>query len=145
MRGHGVPLRRLLERDRLCRPEDDHANARRHEQGATTDAVNQEGRAGGNDEVHYLEETIDKKLRRGVGDVNGVEDLVQVIRNKTVPGPLGEEGDGDDDPDTLSVAGLGEEGLPTNVRGDRAVEVDGGLDFLELVLNERVIPKILLG
>lgn len=79
-------------------------------------------------------------LDGGVYDADGSEDLIEVVRDQSVRRPLREEGDGDDDADTLAVAGGGEEGLPADVGGNGAVKLEGGLDLLELVLDERVFP-----
>jgi len=86
-----------------------------------------------------LEDTVDQKLDGGVGDTNTIEHLVEVVRDETVTRPLGEEGEGNDDPHALPVSGVLVEGLPADVGGNGAVEFDGGLDFVELVADERIL------
>lgn len=53
-----------------------------------------------------------------IGNADGVEHPAEVVGDETVPGPLREEGDGDDDAHTASVAGVHEERLVTDVGGN---------------------------
>ena len=73
--------------------EDEHSNARTDEKKATTKTLNQERRHCGDNHVENLEDTVDEELDGGVGDTNGVEDLVEVVGDQAVAGPLGEEGE----------------------------------------------------
>ena len=68
------------------------------------------------------------------------EHLVQIVGYQTIPGPLREESDGDDDPQALAIARLGDERLPANVVGDGSIELEGSLDLLDFVLDEGVLP-----
>lgn len=74
-------------------------------------------------------------------DADEGQNLVEIVRGKAVAGPLGEEGNGDDDAHTSPVARGGDERLPTDIRGDLTVEGEGGLDLLEFVFHERIFPK----
>ena len=60
----------------------------------------------------------DEQLDGSVGDTNGLEHSVEVVRDKTVTGPLGEEGDGNDDDHTSPVTLGLVEGSPANVGSD---------------------------
>lgn len=60
-------------------------------------------------------ETAAAYLNGGIGDADGVEYLAEVIRDEAVTGPLGEEGDGNDNAQTTSVSWVHEERLVTNV------------------------------
>lgn len=57
-------------------------------------------------------------LNRRIGNADSVEHSAEVVGDETVPGPLREEGNGDDDAHTASVACLHEERLVTNVGGN---------------------------
>ena len=48
--------------------------------------------------------TPEAYLNSGVGDTDRIKHLVEVVRYQTVAGPLREESEGDDDPQTLPVA-----------------------------------------
>lgn len=128
-RGHG----------RLQREEHKHTGGRGDEEQATAGAVNHERSEDGPAQVPDGENTVDQELDGRVCDTDRVEDLVEVVRHKTVARPLGEESDGDDDPHALAVASGGEEGLISDVGGDGLIEVNGCLDLLELVLDKRVL------
>lgn len=122
--------------------EDKHAGEGGQEEDTTTNSVDQEGSTESPEQVPNLEDTVDKELHVGVGNTDGIEDTVEVVGNETIAGPLGEESEGDDDPETLQVASLGEDGLPANVSGDGAIKFNGCLDFLKLVLDQGVLAKI---
>ncbi len=127
--------------DGLKSEENKHASRRGQEEEAATESVNQEGGAESPGQIPDLKDTVDEQLDGGVGDADGVEDTVKVVRHETISGPLGEESKSNDDPKTPQVARLGEEGFPPNVGGDGAVELDSSLDFLELVLDEGILAK----
>lgn len=93
-----VPVLGLLEADRLRGPEDDHADAGRHEQLASPYAIDEERSGHCHDQIPDLQKAVDEELCRRVRDVNRVENLVEIVRNKTVARPLGEERNCDDDP-----------------------------------------------
>lgn len=76
-----------------------------------------------------------------IGNANGVENTVEVVRDETITGPLGEECECKDDPKTLQIAGFSKNGLPANVSSNSAVEFNGGLDLLKFILDERIFTK----
>jgi hypothetical protein len=53
-------------------------------------------------------------LSSRVGNLNGVEDLVEVVGDETVAGPLREEGNTNNGNHTSPVAGSGEQSLVAN-------------------------------
>ena len=105
----------LRRADGLHGEEDRHADTRDQEEEATADALDLERGEHGPAQVPDGEDTSDEQLDVRVGDADRVEDLVQVVRDETVPGPLREPGNGDDDAHPLAVALGRDEGLPANV------------------------------
>ena len=83
----------------------------------------------------------DEQLDGRVGDSDGLEHCVEVVRDETVAGPLREERDGDHDPQTSPVPWRLEQGQPANV-GGLAIEGKRGPNLLKLVLDERVVPML---
>lgn len=134
----GSMLSILGETNRLCRVEQGHETGRKQEEEATTQTVDHEGREHGPAQVPYLQNTVDEELSACTSNTDLVEDLVQVVGDETVTGPLREEGQSDDDAYALAVSRGGDERLPADVRSDRTVELKGSLDFLEFILYERV-------
>lgn len=123
----------------LHREEDGHENARGQEKGATTGPFNTEGSAEGPCQVPDLKDTVDEELHGRIFDTDGLQNTLEVVRNETVSGPLGEEGERNDDPETLEVTCLGEEGFPANIGSDGSVEIDGSLDLVEFVPDKRIV------
>jgi len=119
--------------------EEEHADGGGEEESAATDLVDEGSGGKSPSQVPDLEDTVDEELDGGVEDTDGLEDTGEVVRDDTVAGPLGEEGESDDDTHALEVAGGLEEGGPSNLLSDGAVELDGSLDFLVLVLDERIL------
>ena len=105
MRRRLISIARQLECDCLRRPEDQHANARSQEELSPPDTLDQERSAQRNRKVPNLQDTVDQKLRGRARDADGVENPVEVVGDETVSGPLREEGNGDDDAQTLAVSG----------------------------------------
>lgn len=60
--------------------------------------------------------------------------------HEVVSGPLGEERDGDHDPQTSPVSRGLDERQPANL-GSLTVESERSTDLLELVLDKRVVPS----
>ncbi len=123
MRRSFVPGLRVHRRARrLEREEDEHARARAQEQHAAAGLVDErrgEERPG---QVPDLQDAVDEQLDGRVRDADGVEDLVEVVRDEPVAGPLREEGERDDDAHAAAVAYGREERLPADGRrrpGDR--------------------------
>lgn len=128
--------------DGLEDKENKHAAEGGQEENTTANLVNQEGCSKGPTQVPDLENTVDEELDGGIGDTNGIKDTIEIVRYKAISGPLREEGEGDNDPQTLQVASLGNERLPANVGSDGAIKFNGRLDFLKLVLDERILARI---
>lgn len=140
----GVRVVSLGEESRansLKNEEDKHAGHRGQEEDTTTNSVDQERSTKSPEQIPNLEDTIDEELDGGIGDTDSVEDAVEVVGNETVTRPLREEGEGEDDPETLQVASLGEDGLPANVGSNGAIELNSSLDFLKFILDEGVFTK----
>jgi hypothetical protein len=81
-------------RGRATGPDDEHnkhAGGSDKEQWTSTDLVDEEAHAGGDDHVQDLQTSVDNELDVTVGDSDIVEDDVQVVADKTVARPLGEE------------------------------------------------------
>eukprot|EP00753_Platysulcus_tardus_P022222 PLAT9429.2.p2 GENE.PLAT9429.2~~PLAT9429.2.p2 ORF type:complete len:186 (-),score=4.42 PLAT9429.2:655-1212(-) len=125
--------------NRLHRPEQQHPARARQEEHAAPRTVDHEARAARPEQVPDLQDPVDEELRRRVRDADRVEDLVEVVRDEPVARPLREESDRDDDTHALPVAGRREEGLPADVGGDGAVELDCRADLFVFVLDKRVL------
>lgn len=85
--------------------------------------------------------THNTHCRRSKGSVGGIWDIRRTnseCSHEVVPGPLGEERNGNHDPQTPPVARSLDETQPANIRGDFPVKLDSSPDLLELVLDERV-------
>jgi hypothetical protein len=81
-------------RGRAPGPDDEHnkhAGGGDEEQWTSADLVDEEAHAGGDDHVQNLQTSVDNELNVGVRNSDIVEDDVQVIADKTVARPLGEE------------------------------------------------------
>lgn len=134
----GLMLSILGEANRLCRVEQGHQTSRKQEEEAATQTVDHQRREHGPAQVPDLQDTVDEELSACTGDTDLVEDLGQVVRDETITRPLREEGHGDDDAHALAVSGGGNERLPADILSDRTFELEGGFDFLEFILYERV-------
>ena len=109
--------------NRLEREEDEHASRGCEEQQAATNTFDHERRENRPDQVPDGQNTVrricqtfgqtrkyryvpsDEQLDRRVGDADGVHNLVEVVGDETVAGPLREPGDGNDDEHTSPVPG----------------------------------------
>lgn len=140
MGSRGTPVKRIRSRTGgLHREENGHAGGGGDEEQTTASTINHEGGEHGPGEVPDGEDALNEELDSPAGDADCVENLGKVVRDETIARPLREEGQGDNDPHTLTIARSREERLVADIGGDGAVELDGGLDFLELVLDERVL------
>jgi len=119
--------------------KNDHAYDGGHEEDTTANLVNKGGGEESPEQIPDLEDTINQELYGGVLNADGNKNLIKVVRNETVAGPLGEEGEGNNDPHTAPISRSGEEILPPNGRGNLTVKIDGGFDFLELVLDKGIL------
>lgn len=93
---------------------DEHAGGGDDPEWATAGTFNVHRGGDGNDEVVDGEDTVDEGLVGGVGDSNTVEHLEEVVRDKTVSRPLGEDTNTDDDPHAATVTGSTEEIEPVD-------------------------------
>jgi len=124
--------------DGLQREEQAHPSAGCEEEGPAANTVDHEAREDGPGKIPDLENTVDHELDGRIRDADRVEDFVEVVRYQTVAGPLGEESEGDDDPEAAAITRGREDGLPANVGSDCPIEIDRSFDFLVLVGDERI-------
>jgi len=87
----------LLEADGFEDVEQEHAGTGPEEKASTTKAVAEETGTDGPEEIPELEAGVDDELDLGIGDTDGVEYGVQIIRDETIATPLREKGKSDDD------------------------------------------------
>ena len=81
--------------------------------------------------------TVDACLSRRRGNTDCAQDLRQVVRNDTVPDPLGVETDAEKQVETLLVAGSPEKRQVRSSRCSGSLRFDGRLHLFELVSVER--------
>jgi hypothetical protein len=117
----------------------DHADDGGHKEDTTANLVNKGGGEESPEQIPDLEETVKQKLYRGVYNADGLKNLIKVVRNEAVAGPLGEEGEGNNDPHTASISCGGEEMLPPSGGGNQTVKFDGGFNFLKLILDKGIL------
>ena len=80
-------------------PDDEgaqHAGSRDEEKLPAPDLIDKETHSSRHGEVDNLQNTVDELLRRAVGDADGVEHLMDVVRYEAVAGPLRKETGGDE-------------------------------------------------
>lgn len=123
----------------LQREKNDHAGNRGHEEDTTTNLVNKGGSEESPEQIPDLEDTINQELYGGVENADGNKNLIKVVRNETIARPLGEKGEGNNDPHAASISCGGEEIFPPNGGGNLTVEFNGGFDFLELILDKGIL------
>lgn len=82
----------------------EHANTAPCEQGAPTEAVNEESRTQGCPKIEDLKQAIDQSLHERVRNSHGVEYQRQVVAHDSNAVPLGECPETNDDEEPLSVA-----------------------------------------
>jgi len=135
-----VSVKGVLGRaDGLEGEEKGHTSRRGEEEEATTKAIDHEGGTNSPEQVPDGKDTVDEELNCAGGDTDGVKDSVEVVGDETVAGPLREEGNGNDDDHTFPVTGGGNQRLPADIGSNCAIELDSGLHFLELELDEGVL------
>lgn len=117
---------------------DKHTTGGNDEEWATTNPLDGHGSGDGNDEVVDGEDTVDERLVVRGRDTNSVKNLVEVVRDETVSGPLGEYTDTDDDPHAAAVTWGAEQIDPRNA-GSLRLESESLLDFVVLESNKWVI------
>ena len=122
MSGGFVPGDRVTSRtDGLEDEEKQHADARGHKKDPPPDAFNERSGTNSPSEAPDLEDTIDEELDGRVGNSNGLEHFIEVVRDETIAGPLGEPTEGDDYRQTFTVPRGLDQGHPTNGRSDSRV------------------------
>jgi len=77
--------------------EQQHANARRDEKDPSSDTFCERGSSNSPSKVPDLEDTVDEELDGRIGDANGLEYFVEIVRDEAISGPLREPSNGDDD------------------------------------------------
>jgi len=117
---------------------DKHTTGREQEQWATTEFVDEETHGESNDEVDDVEDTVDLESGLSALDTGSSEDVVHVVRDKTVTRPLGEETEGDKNDETVTVTLCLEEFDPS-VTLEFLLELDSVTNFTVLDLNELVV------
>ena len=133
--GDGVTSRA----DSLEDKEEQHANTRGDKKDPSSDPFDEEGSSNSPRQIPNLEDTIDEELDGCIGDTDSLEHFGEVVRDETITGPLGKPSDGENDRQTLTITGGPDQGRPTNGCSNSPVEIDCGLDFFVLVLNEGVL------
>jgi len=117
----------------------EHTSGGGEEERAATDAITQHGAGDGDDQRENLVATIETETGLGACDTGCLVDLVGVVGEEGVAGPLREETEGDDEHESVPVA-LGLEEI--EVGGallSVEFEADGLLDLLVLELDQRVV------
>ena len=132
-------LRILCKTDRLRHVAQHHQTGRGEDEDSTPETVHGVRGVQSREETPDLDGAVDDELSARIGDADLVQDFGEVVREETVAGPLGEEGHGDDDAHTFAVSRGRDERFPADVGRDGAVELEGGLDFLEFKLHDGVL------
>jgi hypothetical protein len=83
--------------------EDEHAKSGIEPQWTTTNSVNAESSSDSTEQVPNLKNTVDKILGYRVSNTNRDKNLLKIVRDKTVTGPLGEETNGKSNEGTSAV------------------------------------------
>lgn len=117
---------------------DGHSRGGDQEQGSTSDSVAHQGAKDGGTVVVDVEDTVNQGLGFRVGDSDTDENLGEVVGNQTVTGPLGEEGDGDDDQHSPLVALADKERLEAAAVVGFLFDLQGVPDLFEFVGGQRV-------
>ena len=90
-----------------------------------------------------MQEPINEKLCGRIRDPDGLEYLIEIVRNETVPRPLREKCQCDDNAHSPAVTRTGDERFPAHSRGNFAVKLECCSHLFKLMLDERVISIIL--
>ena len=117
----------------------EHTSGGGEEERAATDAVTQHGARNGDDQGEDLVATVKTETSLGASDTGCLVDLVGVVGEESVAGPLREETERDDEHESVPVAlGLEEVEVGGTLLGIE-LEADGLLDLLVLELHQRVV------
>jgi hypothetical protein len=115
-----------------------HTGGRDQEQRTTTDPVDGESTEDGSSIVEDVEDTVDQGLGGSGVDSDTVKNRVQVVGYQTVSGPLGEEGNSDDDQHSSLVTLADKERLEAAAPVGFLFDLQGGLDFFTFVGSQGV-------
>jgi len=72
----------------LHHEEDEHANAGPDEERPPSSAIAKQTSSDSPSKIPDLKDTINEELNGGVGDTNGIEDSMEIVRNQTIATPL---------------------------------------------------------
>jgi hypothetical protein len=113
---------RCRESGRAYRPDDEgpqHASSRNEEELPSANSVDKEAHSNRSEEVYYLQDSVDKKLRLGILYADQFQDLSHIVGNQalsksvmlrqafvtlTVSRPLRKESSGDENDESMAVA-----------------------------------------
>ena len=90
-----------------------HTGGGEKEELATTDLVNEEAHSDSDKQVPDLKNTVDDILGEDISIAELIENLVDIVRDKAVAGPLGEEARCDHDEHTVTIALGADKFLPS--------------------------------
>lgn len=143
--GNDGPGRSMVPGDRVPGgadgPDDEgpeHTTGGDEEELATTNLVDNEAHAQGDDEVADLEEAVDEVLRDGVGISDAVEDGMDIVGDEAVAGPLGEQAGANEDDQTMPIS-FGLDQFEPTVAFKLLLELDRLLNLEHLELNHLVL------
>lgn len=117
---------------------DQHAEPSDQEQLSAAKLVDREGHANSDEERPQLETAVDQRLIVGAGDADRIENVVDIVRDKSIARALREESRQDDQEHSLPVSWSTDQHVPT-LFAVLFLELDRLLDFGELGLDEVVI------
>lgn len=96
-------LRIFRKTDRLRYVAQHHQTGRSKDEASTPESIDRGRCVQSREKTPDLEESVDEELGARTGDADLVQDFGEVVREEAVAGPLGEEGDSDDDPHAFTV------------------------------------------
>jgi hypothetical protein len=116
----------------------EHTTGSEQEQWTTTEFIDEEthGKSGG--EVDDVEDTVDLESELRVQDTGSLENIVHVVGDESVTGPLGEETEGYENDKTTTVT-PGLEEFDPSIALVFLLELDGVADFTVFDLDELIL------
>lgn len=124
--------RELGETNGLSGPHQQHSNTRYDEQGSSSGSFAKGWRNEGDNKVPDLKDTVDKKLGACTTNAELVENLVLVVTDKTVSGPLGEESESDNNSYSTEIASRSEEAEVANL-SRLTIQFECSFNFFNLI------------
>ena len=115
-----------------------HTGSGEKEELATTDLVDEEAHRHSDEQVPDLKNTVDDILGKDISIAELIENLVDIVRDKTVAGPLGEEARGHHDDHTVTVA-LGADEFFPSIALEFLLESDCVADLGQLKLDQFIV------